>query len=332
MVLLLFCSPCCQVSHQIRFLIRAIPLFYLRGAMKQKQGFTLVELLVVIAIIGVLIALLLPAVQAAREAARRSQCSNNLKQIGLGLHNFHDVNGHFPPADSRTNDNGYKWSVFILPYVEQNNLYETIKTGLTIDPKGKVNSGNVCDCNRQNQAGGSRIEMYVCPSDTLPDQKPSSASTRKCGKSNYLASGGPGISTNKTGNGFWDRRLAVFRFRDVTDGLSNTIAVGEVSGDDTGSVPGDQGWFPAWAGCRDHGNCERLFRFTTTDRAINLRNGGGPAGTNDVTNNSGFGSLHPTGAQFLFGDGSVHFLSETINTTTYVNLGRRNDGNVVSDF
>lgn len=94
-----------------------------------RKGFTLVELLVVIAIIGILIALLLPAVQAAREAARRSQCTNNLKQLGLAIHNFHDVNNVFPIGQPDDDNDNYAWGAYILPYVEQKQMYDTLVSG-----------------------------------------------------------------------------------------------------------------------------------------------------------------------------------------------------------
>lgn len=303
-----------------------------------RAGFTLVELLVVIAIIGILIALLLPAVQAAREAARRSQCSNNLKQIGLSLHNFHDTYQHFPPAGSRCNDDGFAWSVYILPYMEHGNLYDKIQGGLNnkMNPKGNPQSDQL-NCSAFGGAGAEVLEAFVCPSDTLPDMKPGNQSLERCGKSNYPASVGPGhggFGCGCDGNGFWTRQACYKRMADVTDGLSSTIAVGEAGGNKSGDIPGaDTGWFPGWAGCRGHGNCERQWRLANAANPINLRNGGGAAGTSDnVANNSGFGSLHPGGAQFLLGDGSTHFIAETVDLTTYDRLGQRNDGETPGDY
>jgi prepilin-type N-terminal cleavage/methylation domain-containing protein/prepilin-type processing-associated H-X9-DG protein len=177
--------------------------------MRRHRAFTLVELLVVIAIIGILIALLLPAVQAAREAARRSQCTNNLKQIGLALHNFHDTNGNFPPGQPDDDTDLWAWSAYILPYIEQRPLYEQISRAPTIFlVKGGQNinyfrtlnpgsDGNIDGMqtyvsvrdgtNRANtgNAAFAVINGFLCPSDILPQNSTLDA-TPGYGKSNYL--------------------------------------------------------------------------------------------------------------------------------------------------
>ncbi len=309
-----------------------------QGSFPRRSGFTLVELLVVIAIIGVLVALLLPAVQAAREAARRSQCTNNLKQIGLGLHNFHDTYGHFPPGGSSTNNNeGFSWAVFILPFIEQDNTWDLLNeaNGNSLDPTGK-SSAWTCRCHRTTGGaeppGRMTIQSFLCPSDTLPNVRPNSDQNFQCGKINYAGCIGTRENDN---NGIFNRfRTVKRRMAAVTDGTSNTIIVGEVGGGPNGGAPGGSNpTFPTWLGTPNASNAYHLARLRETrpGREINLDNGGGP----DQDPNSwdqGFGSSHPGGALFAFSDGSVHFLSETIDVENYQALGVLNDGKVVSGF
>jgi prepilin-type N-terminal cleavage/methylation domain-containing protein/prepilin-type processing-associated H-X9-DG protein len=305
---------------------------------RSRRGFTLVELLVVIAIIGILIALLLPAVQAAREAARRMQCSNNLKQIGLALHNYHDTNKCFPPGAFwyEMNPNWsplYRGSILIrlLPFVEQQPLYNLfdLKT----------------DTDNQTDAGGELlaakiVPVYVCPSDTgdvIFNNGPA--------LHNYAASKGPTKHIDNPGrpcseSDSWNQyalspyddptdfagpfcRLSVSTsMRDCTDGLSNTIYFGEVRR--KCATHTQQGWSRS-----NDGN-----GLTSTQIPINYdscddtaSNGcGHPANWNTSL---GFKSRHPGGAQFLLGDGSVHFLPETIDHWTYQYLGGKADEHTV---
>lgn len=183
------------------------------GDRARRNAFTLVELLVVIAIIGILIALLLPAVQAAREAARRSQCSNNLKQIGLAIHNFHDVNKVFPIGQPDDDNDNYAWGAYILPFIEQKQMYDTLVSGgaaLVYIPGGdnrlvhgaireipgvspalpsghpvqntdqynwwcqvRNNHGN--PSNQRGVAAKTILPTYICPSDVLPKQETTAA-------------------------------------------------------------------------------------------------------------------------------------------------------------
>lgn len=168
----------------------------------RRRAFTLVELLVVIAIIGVLIALLLPAVQAAREAARRTQCTNNLKQIGLGFQTYHDVNKKFPFAFQATVADGWAWSVHILPFMEQGNLFENLSP----------NSNNMPTSTSGNANLATRLDVYTCPSDVGPEVN-----------SNFASYGTSNYTVNDAICDHTEQRA----MRDITDGTSNTILAGE---------------------------------------------------------------------------------------------------------
>lgn len=326
---------------------------------RRSSGFTLIELLVVIAIIAILVALLLPAVQQAREAARRTQCKNNLKQIGLALHNYHDIYNTLPPGVVHKFGNqavaamgSYGWGTFILPQLEQQNLFQTIQAnGVDLDALLR----NTANAAARDYAVFTKLPFYRCPSDTAPDQntrrewdapysqffggRPVHLST-----SNYVGVSGSRWSTPEDWivNGrdpygtFWgDSRV---QFRDITDGLSNTFVVGERDW--------RLGWAANWIGQRNYtgtgiwGSRQNL---AILDVKINdpvLQPNGHPAATR------GFSSAHTGGAQFLFADGAVRFLTENIefrntnpNQQTPVNepglfqkLGRRNDGYVVGEF
>ena len=158
----------------------------------KRSGFTLVELLVVIAIIGILIALLLPAVQAAREAARRTECNNNLKQLGLGLQNYHDTFRHFPPGANRADDDGWGWGAYVLPYIEQSGLYNRIVgAGVILPIKGSYNGGiggQDLRINRGDRAGRERLKEFRCPSSVQDDF--SRSHDGPYGTSNYFGCAG----------------------------------------------------------------------------------------------------------------------------------------------
>jgi len=275
--------------------------------MPRRTGFTLVELLVVIAIIGVLIALLLPAVQQAREAARRSQCSNNLKQLGLALHNYHDTFLTFPYGVA-DHPSGYGWSTLILPQIEQANVYDLI-----------ADSGGSCACGPAEQ---TVIEGYKCPSSTIND-----LSGEDCAMTNYRGNRGAQVEgvlmdIGNVANGI------TCKMRDVTDGTSNTIMVGESEPHTPfGWDSNDNGtWntgepFPIWAG--GFNNRSNTLVRTRNDKFINRWDSGG---------DDNAGSRHPGGAQFLFVDGSSHFIPETINLDTYQRLGYRADGEVIGEY
>jgi len=285
----------------------------------RQTGFTLVELLVVIAIIGVLIALLLPAVQQAREAARRNSCANNLKQIGLALHNHHDVHGKFPPGWIATNgpNSTYGWACYILPFIEQGNIYEAIG-----DPTSPLDNAN-------NKAGAI-IESYLCPSSTLPEKDEDGYAM-----ANYVGNNGHSMGLSDYG-GFFKNR-SEFKFRDLVDGTSNVIMVGEAEGHSDIT----DGGFPSWAGTYYHTISYTNGRFSR----VRIGNEGFPI--NFGLSGSGasqrqcFSSRHPGGAQFVYADGSTHFIPETIEVGTkdsvgnygaYIKLLVRDDGQVIGEY
>ncbi len=281
------------------------------------QGFTLVELLVVIAIIGILIALLLPAVQAAREAARRSQCSNNLKQIGLALQNYHDVHLCFPPASfSSTLSNQLGWTVYVLPYMEQQPLYDQFDQRI----RGYT---------AQNAVALNRVETYLCPSSRKIYSTGENAGTpaMPCYATHYFGLLGPqginpvtgsaygGANDNTVAHGGYANQGIMFsnswiRIAEILDGTSNTFIVGELSWEDAAA-------FRAW---------HRGINGTTSgtsknvEYAINLIPYQGGLNFNDVS----MGSMHPGGTHFAISDGSVRFISETIDMALYLAAVSRN--------
>ncbi|MCC9604318.1 DUF1559 domain-containing protein [Blastopirellula sp. JC732] len=280
-----------------------------------RAGFTLVELLVVIAIIGVLIALLLPAVQQAREAARRMSCSNNLKQIGLAMHNHHDTYGTLPCSRK---DTYQTWLVDLLPFIEQQNLYE--KWDFT---------KNIYHANNQ-AARETSVDAFFCPSRrdgtelSKDDVSDDTNYTIKGAVADYACNAGtnsPDYFDSSTFNGVF---LLLGRgatkglgLRDVTDGTSNTFMVGEkhVHLDHFGEK--SYGDSVAYNG--DHGQSNRY-----AGPSYSL------ARTKRDTSGSIFGSYHPGVCQFVFVDGSVRNVNVTTSTTTLGRLAARNDGEVVT--
>lgn len=344
------------------------------SATRGKRGFTLIELLVVIAIIAILIALLLPAVQQAREAARRTQCKNHLKQIGLAMHNYHDVFNAFPPGyitrqpcDSAAVWSGcndgevglYGWAAFLLPYVEQSALFNQLNVGNVLLNQNLANATT-------RQMLTQPIPGFLCPSDPGPILNGYASPTNRynfkvtdgttqysIARSNYVMMANAWDSTTPAvypvqygpalGVGFANSKI---NFRDITDGTSNTILVGErayiyksVNKVGGGNVIGFSGSVnvqgSSWARKANGLACIGL-----TYNGINALVGA----EDDVR---GFSSNHVGGAQFVFCDGSVHFLSENIDytkgsvsvanyqnlaSTVYQLLAIRNDGKVLGEY
>jgi prepilin-type N-terminal cleavage/methylation domain-containing protein/prepilin-type processing-associated H-X9-DG protein len=346
------------------------------------RGFTLIELLVVIAIIAVLIALLLPAVQAAREAARRTQCVNNLKQIGLAVHNYLSSFATFPmaaitfnnadfnsPCDapSMTGNKRFTFFSLILPSMEQQPVYNSLNFMLSaINAWGPTHGG------RANATAFSTvISSFVCPSDLpqtpLPVPSVSQNAYTQC---SYAVNVGTwnvvayfyGCAVNGNvyypgrieypGNGPFDKSTA-YREASITDGLSNTIFVGEYSRFINDRVT----WMNQWASwgnfvaissprtLRGQGGACTLPRLNAGLMVPCSPGSGIPLGTFDDSDykawtlnpplykevgNFGFHSLHPGGVNMLFGDGSVRFLKATLDQRVLMGLGTRNQGEAIS--
>ena len=324
---------------------------------KRKRGFTLIELLVVIAIIAILIALLLPAVQQAREAARRTQCKNNLKQIGLAFHNYHDAHGVFPPGMSTQQvwENScpegtcaqWGWGTYILPQMEQTNLYDLMKVGTLSLAQANSNAS----IRAQMQQA---IPAFRCPSDSAPDinqdQKvPSTGggggdctggSCLPIATSNYVGCNDTYVLDRDQWNGFMGRvarlgpasnpsgRRRCNSVRDMKDGTSHIVAVGERVWEKNGVRMQAAVVFGTNGDTANHNHQGMVYVMGAARWRLN-----------DTCSECGrgFSSQHTGGAQFLFADGSVHFVSENIDhktdsgiNSTYEYLFGIADGNTVA--
>jgi len=338
------------------------------GSKVSRRGFTLIELLVVIAIIGVLIALLLPAVQAAREAARRSQCVNNLKQIGIAMHNYHDVQGSFPmgwstyPSWDRTcnSANSHNQTMFtsILPAMEQSTIWNAINFSFPAGSGGGALYLGVLPGPVQGTAFSAKINNYICPSDFKKPEipiNPAGGVNNAYSQSSYAGNAGTydifrwwyGCYTAGAPSN-WIDPTGVFgvdfvnKVADLRDGSSNTIMVGETArfkNDlDNNFNEYNRG---AWFGSSLGSGVTRPQVLALTGPKINANPviPDVPATSyntdfyNPIFQNMGqfgFRSQHPGGANFLFGDGSVKFLKDTINLTTFRSIGTASMGETVS--
>ncbi|MCX7420459.1 MAG: DUF1559 domain-containing protein [Planctomycetia bacterium] len=292
----------------------------MRAAIR-KHGFTLIELLVVIAIIAILIALLLPAVQQAREAARRSQCQNNIKQFGIALHNYHDLHRCFPMGSSVQTGNG-AWGLMmhLLPQLEQSSAYKSVninKTDCCIELIAVQAAGKLTP-------SGQPLPMLNCPTDPLGGQQITSGTqpgTYPCGKlnpGNYLGVSGKidsacGGTTIGKGMLF---SLSSVRLSQVLDGTSSTLMLGERG------IPNDFTW--GWPICGG----------TECEHYISAQRGLSPGKSAPFSAGivERFWSWHPGGAYFLLADGHVKFLNYSIDYTTFTNLSTRDGREVVGEY
>jgi prepilin-type N-terminal cleavage/methylation domain-containing protein len=282
-----------------------------RGRQPVRAGFTLIELLVVIAIIAVLIGLLLPAVQKVREAANRSQCVNNLKQMALGVHSFQDAKGFLPTggtdwSDPPTRSNGMLvdpplqtlgWMVQILPFIEQENLYRTTSDNVLLT---------------------TPVKIYFCPTRRPPTVRDGGHGLRAM--NDYCCVTGAGGRYNQSGPyyGVIVRNVnGVIRLTDVTDGTSNTMMLSEKLvepskyGGNVSCWYDDQGYTDGW-----DSDTVRMTTYT-------------PSQDKNGIEGDELGSAHAGGFHSAFADGSVHLISYTINATVLNNLGDRRDGQVI---
>ena len=322
------------------FVIGMVP----KGVLMSKnaqRGFTLVELLVVIAIIGVLVGLLLPAVQAAREAARRMQCSNNMKQLGLGFHNYHDTMGGFPMGGLPLGGYFMGWAPRLFPYMEQGTRVDAMST---FDPNPFVRlqpyRNDTAPHNGSNAIWGN-VPFLACPSSPLADGSPditSYAWTSKQGALHYRGCNGPiehvTNSTDAIGNQ-WANTGVLYpesrtKFRDITDGTSNTLLLGESSSSQGWSSSIKKGWggINSWTwGYYYYGGTTR--RLTLDNKIlqfpINYRG-------SFASNSTPFTSEHTGGIQSLLCDGSVRFISDSIDMNTFKSVTTRARGEVVSEY
>ncbi len=318
----------------------------MRHNFRDRSGFTLIELLVVIAIIGVLVGLLLPAVQQAREAARRVSCNNNLKQMGIALHNYNDRYKNFPPLGiGHDADQAWAWGALLLPFMEEVAAYDA------------------CDVENSEPNDAAKasvirtvINGYICPSDLTPTFSNSiwynSRTSRDGAKSNYVASNdhyeprNPIYQNHRAPSGafqfagtdpsLWTggsspSSYRARRMRDLVDGSSSTIAIGERR-DRTSNGSGNREaavWFGIWA---PRHNRDYAYDAAGTGRQY-INKGTGWWFT------TGFSSNHPQGTQFVFMDGSTHFINENIDhvpntavNSTFERLLSINDGQPVGSY
>jgi prepilin-type N-terminal cleavage/methylation domain-containing protein len=305
-----------------------------------RYAFTLVELLVVIAIIGVLVALLLPAVQTARESARRLSCSNNIKQIGLAAHTFHDVYGRLPPGylgplphdkwSNHQSDNQYAGVLAqLLPYVEQQNVYSLIK--ISLDPKDKQPPTWWGDSSTAT-AAKTKIKSFLCPSTDAYVQYDGvvaatniykdvgqnqliydlvyftpSGTSLSFGRTNYVGCAGyfgnvPNSSTSDVYNGIFSNRSA-YRFADITDGSSNVFMFGETTGGKSAAT-GKRQYGHTWMGS---GILVTAWDFSTKEVQA-------------------FSSEHPNVVQFCMADGAVKMIKTNVDRDSFIFVSGKHDG------
>jgi prepilin-type N-terminal cleavage/methylation domain-containing protein len=338
---------------------------------RRRPGFTLIELLVVIAIIAILIALLLPAVQQAREAARRSQCKGSLKQVGIALANFHELHGHFPPGIAHPTSNladptivlngsgaagtpewdnyrrGYTWAAYLLPQLEQSGLWQQLAPTAAV---GKYSLP------QRSRGDGQIVRRQLCQLVVTTGATGASAINDPIVKAALATPIAVLRCPSGLGVEFTDETDAIIHYNgvmtiaawqtntmfplegitrkdaDVTDGLSNTLAVGEASCRASGTA----GSFVSAPYAATHADVPRLFAADNNNWNSGSRYVGGyDAATpplsrlpNSLNRVDAFRSPHTGGVQFVAGDGAVHFISDNIDPVVYTSLGTINQNEV----
>ena len=328
---------------------------------RTRQGFTLVELLVVIAIIGILVGLLLPAVQAAREAARRMSCSNNLKQIGLALHNYESAHKKWPPSRiSLTSPTIFQqsWASMILPYIEQVNMHNNYKFGTpwyspANDPMTTTRIPTMLCPSAPGDRDLPAANLYSAVTNASRTDRPvwgysDYGSVNAVRNSSFVAAGLPSLGTREV-LGALGRGPQAVPLATITDGLSNTAIIGEGAGRPSMYVSGKKaanprtgniafglsttadgwGWSDINSGFSiDGANAQGVQNDTTSSGNTTIV---GNCMMN-CTNDSEIYSFHNGGAMFTFGDGSVQFLSQTLDAKTFIALLTRDRGDVAGDY
>lgn len=328
----------------------------------RKNGFTLIELLVVIAIIAVLIALLLPAVQQAREAARRTQCKNNLKQIGLAIHSYHDTNNRLPSSGMQTGW-GHHWLVSLLPFADQAPLYnQWVFVGTDSGWHGDGLPGGPNAANYDNK----QIGWMICPSNTLPELMTRFPTGACMPAASYVGITGaapsgryqPAINTvwfQSVGDwGIYSRDGMILsgickKMKDVADGLSNTIMVGEQANytfDPTGVTQADARAGATWGWAMGSnsgwnngpgGGGNHTVRYAPNSKSLGLEGaltnmGSTPTGAEATRINTPLCSAHGGGVHVLLGDGSTRFVSDNVNMQVLTYLSVIADGQVIGEY
>ena len=352
-----------------------------------RQAFTLIELLVVVAVIAILVALILPSVQQAREAARQTACRNNLKQMGISLHSYHDTFGSLPSGyisslGAVEDDKGWGWGAMILPFIEQNALYgslrsrelsltqvaydyrniDILQTPLSLYTCPSDQGGRLCDevrsivipgsvavlwpeSRRGQSASTAPASRHIPPPPPKPEPPkpppPPPPIRLRIGRSNYVGVFGSQWDSRRDnwsptdfgGNGLFGRNSLV-RLSLITDGTSNTLAIGERS---------TENFAATWAGVDASGGCAMADNQSVLGTAFYPLNQKPVSEYVDCegTGSANFSSVHPGGAFFLLADGSVRFLAETIDsrpttgvrpTGLYQKLAHRSDGEIIEEF